>query len=328
MMRRRAWLGSALAGAAAAAWGAAPSAPAQAGAGPLAYITNQGSHNVSVLDVRAARVLTTIAVGKEPAGVVAVPARREVFVANAGAGTLSVIDARVQAVVAEISVGAGGAVGIDASADGRWVYVADWFGAQLLTVSAAQRRIQQRTPLGPAPAGVAADGALVWVAERDDNRVALLDPQAGRVLARVAVGEHPFGLLLDAPRQRLYVLNVYSNDVSVIDTTRRRVTATLPCGESPYGAALADGGQRLYVTNQRGDSLSVWQAGSLKPLPGIDGLGYPEGIAATGDTLVAVNWMDDDASLMDARTGAERVRVPVGKNPRAFGHFILPPPKG
>lgn len=321
-MRRRTLLGSALAGAAA-GWAGV----AQAGSGgPLAYITNQGSHNVSVLDIQAARVLATIAVGKEPAGVVAVPARREVFVANAGAGTLSIIDARTQTVAAEIGAGKGGAVGLDASADGRWVYVADWFGAQLLTVSTAQRRIVQRTALGPAPAGVAADGTLVWVAERDDNRVALLDPQAGRVLARVAVGEHPFGLLLDAPRQRLYALNVYSNSVSVIDTSSRRVTATLPCGESPYGAALADGGQRLYVTNQRGDSLSVWQADSLKPLPGIDGLGYPEGIAAVGDTLVAVNWMDDDACLMDARTGVERTRVAVGKNPRAFGHFILPPP--
>mgnify|MGYP002372793174 CR=1 FL=1 len=51
-------------------------------AAPFAYITNQGSHDVSVIDLAGPRVVATIPVGQAPAGVVAGP-RGEVFVANA-----------------------------------------------------------------------------------------------------------------------------------------------------------------------------------------------------------------------------------------------------
>ena len=74
--------------------------------------------------------------------------------------------------------------------------------------------------VGKAPAGVAASdrAGTVFVAERDDDSVALVDVDAQRVRSRVRVGSHPFALLFDAPRQRLYALNVQSDDVSVLDT--------------------------------------------------------------------------------------------------------------
>jgi YVTN family beta-propeller protein len=42
-----------------------------AGAAPFAYITNQGSHDVSVVDLATQTVIATVPVGRSPAGVVA-----------------------------------------------------------------------------------------------------------------------------------------------------------------------------------------------------------------------------------------------------------------
>ncbi|WP_233151604.1 YncE family protein [Pelomonas sp. KK5] len=295
-------------------------------AAALAYITNQGSHDVSVIDLDMQRVVATVPVGRSPAGVVAASAIGRVFVSNPDSRDISVIDMATQAVVGRLEAGQG-PVGIDASADGRRLYVADWYAGQLLVYALDARGAPPvRIPVGRAPAGVAAaDGALAYVAERDDDSVAAVDAAAGRVLGRVRVGAHPFALLLDAPRQRLYALNVMSDDVSVVDLrdpARMAVIATIPVGKAPYGAALADSGRLLYVTNQHDDSVSVIDADTLRPLRTLDGFGYPEGIAAQGDKVYVVNWMDDAVSVLDALTGRELRRIATGRNSRGFGAFI------
>ena len=63
-------------------------------AAPFAWITNQGSHDVSVLDLASGKQVATVPVGQAPAGVVAASARGQVFVANAGSNDVSVLDMR------------------------------------------------------------------------------------------------------------------------------------------------------------------------------------------------------------------------------------------
>ncbi|MEY8877942.1 MAG: YncE family protein [Leptothrix sp. (in: b-proteobacteria)] len=312
-------------------------------AAPLAFITNQGSHDVSVLDLaEPVRVVATVPVGAAPAGVVASVAAGRVFVANAAGNSVSVIDLARGQVVDTFAAGAG-AVGIDASADGRRLFVVDWYGAALRVFDARSHAPLAQVDLGAAPAGVVVngDGSVAWVAERDDDRIARIEvgrtdrsssssssseadtaAVTARLTDRIGVGSHPFALLLDAPRQRLYALNVQSDSVSVIDTATRRVIATLATGHAPYGAALADGGRLLYVTNQHADSVSVFDADTLAPLRTLTGFGYPEGIAAHADRVYVVNWMDDNLQVLDARSGTRLQSVDLGRNPRGFGAFI------
>ena len=214
---------------------------ASAGAAPFAYITNQGSHDVSVIDLATQHVVATVPVGRSPAGVVASSRAGRVFVSNPDSKTISVIDMRRQKVVNTLPAG-DGPVGIDISADGKRLYVADWYRGRLLAFDAQAANAAKplaSVAVGRAPAGVAAhpDGTTVFVAERDDDSVAVVDARARRVMARVRVGNHPFALLYDAPRSRLYALNVQSNDVSVVDMREIRrpaVIATVKVGKAPY----------------------------------------------------------------------------------------------
>jgi YVTN family beta-propeller protein len=297
---------------------------------PFAYITNQGSHDVSVIDLALQKVVATVPVGRSPAGVVASTRAGRVFVSNPDSKTISVIDMRRQTVVGTLAAG-DGAVGIDAAPDGSQVYAADWYGNRLLVFdtqpAAAQITAVASIQVGKAPAGVAASDrpGTVFVAERDDDSVALVDVAARRVRVRAQVGSHPFALLFDAPRQRLYALNVQSDDVTVLDTrdpNRLDVLATVKVGKAPYGAALTADGSLLYVTNQHDDSVSVIDAASLKPLRTLTGFAYPEGVAADKDRVYVVNWMDDNVSVLDARSGQTLASIATGKNSRGFGAFI------
>ena len=313
-------------------------APAMANAAPFAYITNQGSHDVSVIDLASQKVVALVPVGRSPAGVVAASRIGRVFVSNPDSKTISVIDMRAQRVVATLAAG-DGAVGIDATADGSHVYAADWYRNRLLVFdtraadsSTGQPSSGHATPVasievGKAPAGVAASdrAGTVFVAERDDDSVALVDVHARQVRLRATVGSHPFALLFDAPRQRLYALNVQSDDVTVLDTrdpNRLDVVATVKVGKAPYGAALAADGALLYVTNQHDDTVSVIDAASLKLVRTLTGFGYPEGVAAHADRVYVVNWMDDNVSVLDARSGEALGLIATGKNSRGFGAFI------
>ena len=317
--------------------GLATAAPLPASSEPFAYITNQGSHDVSVIDLATQKLVATVPVGRSPAGVVASSRAGRVFVSNPDSKTISVIDMRTQKVVATLVAGQG-PVGIDAAPDGSRLYAADWFANRLLvfdTGVAAAATAARDTPVasievGRAPAGVAASdrAGTVFVAERDDDSVALVDVNARRVRVRARVGSHPFALLFDAPRQRLYALNVQSDDVSVLDTrdpSRLNVIATVRVGKAPYGAALTADGRLLYVTNQHDDSVSVIDADTLTPLRTLTGFAYPEGVAAHDDRVYVVNWMDDNLSVLDAASGQALGTVATGKNSRGFGAFIGAP---
>jgi YVTN family beta-propeller protein len=308
---------------------------------PFAYVTNQGSHDVSVIDLALQKVIATVPVGRSPAGVVASSRVGRVFVSNPDSKTISVIDMRTQRVVQTLAAG-DGPVGIDAAPDGSRIYAADWFRDRLLVfasvnadpsagLAALSRYVLVASiEVGKAPAGVAASdrAGTVFVAERDDDSVALVDVNTQRVRVRAQVGKHPFALLFDAPRQRLYALNVLSDDVTVLDTSdpsRLDVIATLQVGKAPYGAALAAEGTLLYVTNQHDDTVSVIDAASLTLLRTLTGFSYPEGVAADKDRVYVVNWMDDNVSVLDAHTGRALGTVATGQNSRGFGAFIGAP---
>jgi len=306
---------------------------APAGAAPFAYITNQGSHDVSVIDLASQRVVATVPVGRAPAGVVASSRAGRVYVSNPESRTISVIDMRLQAVVDTLAAGSG-PVGLDVSADGARLLVADWYADRLLVYALVATGQQAASPLaiavGRAPAGVAAHrgGVLAFVAERDDDSVAVIDLAAQQVRSRVHVGTHPFALLHDAARERLYVLNVLSDDLSVVDTRnadRPVVIATVKVGKAPYGAALAQDGALLYVTNQHDDTVSVIDTTTLQVLRTLSGFGYPEGVAAHADKVYVVNWMDDNVAVLDAASGRRLATIATGQNSRGFGAFIGAP---
>ena len=127
----------------------------RSGAAPRAWVTNQGSHDVTVLSLApetpldARATLATVPVGRSPAGVVAVAARGEVVVSNADAPYLSVLSMDNPSEIARIDAPPG-IVGLAASADGQRLFAADWYGQQVLVIDLPGRRTLARVQIGRA----------------------------------------------------------------------------------------------------------------------------------------------------------------------------------
>jgi YVTN family beta-propeller protein len=87
-----------------------------------AYITNQGSNTVSVIDTATNTVTATIPVGSQPVGVAVAPDRSKAYVGNANSNDVSVIDTATNTVTATIPVGTF-PQGVAVTPHGRKVYV-------------------------------------------------------------------------------------------------------------------------------------------------------------------------------------------------------------
>jgi YVTN family beta-propeller protein len=155
------------------------------------------------------------------------------------------------------SVPSRGAGAIVLSADDSKLYVADTDNNQLVVVDNVTRKTTNiRVGNGPERAIVASDGR-VFVSNRQDRSVSLVDPVAGRELIRIAVGSEPTGLSLSPDGSQLVVANTTSNTLSIIDTKALAVTRTISTPADPYGVLFHPNG-KIYVTHQRSGAVSVY----------------------------------------------------------------------
>jgi YVTN family beta-propeller protein len=72
-----------------------------------AFVTNQLSDNLTVVDLATAQAIATIAIGGKPAGVAVAPDGRFAYVTSPDARALTVIDAATRQVTGRIEVGGG-----------------------------------------------------------------------------------------------------------------------------------------------------------------------------------------------------------------------------
>ena len=99
-------------------------------AAPLAFVTNQGPDNVTVLDLESGKTLATVAVDKDPAGVAWDARHRQIFISNPSAGSVSVIAADRPDKAHSFATGES-PLGIAADPTRDRVYVADFYSRRV-----------------------------------------------------------------------------------------------------------------------------------------------------------------------------------------------------
>jgi len=99
---------------------------------------------------------------------------------------------------------------------------------------------------------------LVYVTNTDSDCVTVIDRQEDMVVASIAVGKAPLGIVASVDGHRIYVANSGSDTISVIDTAANRVTNTISnLGYGPAELTLSEDRQTLYATNPDSDNVSV-----------------------------------------------------------------------
>jgi len=138
------------------------------------------------------------------------------------------------------------------------------------------------------------NGAQLYVSDWAGRAVLVVDPKSLRVVARIAVGEHPNQMIVHPKEDRLFVACASSNCVSVLDTRRGIVTETIstslfpraPEGSTPDALALSPDGETLYVANADNNCVAVIDvaARGKSQVKGFIPTGwYPTAVAVTPD---------------------------------------------
>src|SRR6516162_4539397 len=225
-----------------------------------AYITNDGSGNVSVIDTATNAVTATIAVGTAPFAVAGSPDGGTVYVASIDSDNVSAIATAMNKVTATIPVG-NYPQGVAVSPRGSTVYVANSHSNNVSVIDTATNRVTATVPVGSEPGGLAVtpDGGKVYVANFLSNNVSVIASATNKVSATIAVGANPFGVAVTPDGSTVYVANAGfgANTVSAIATTTNGLTATIPVGSEPGGVAVTPDGSKVYVANFLSNNVSV-----------------------------------------------------------------------
>ncbi|WJS85029.1 PQQ-binding-like beta-propeller repeat protein [Paracoccus sp. TOH] len=290
-------------------------AAAPAGAADLAFVTSQNADAVSVVDLGSGAVLAEAAVPGAPAPVAYDPAQGRAYVIAAETGGLTVLDETGKVIGGRALPE--GAFGIALASDGG-LFVTEWYQGRLIRLDAELRELWQ-VPTGRAPAGVASDGRLVAVADRDDDRVSIYDAETGALQARVATGTHPYAVAFHGGR--LWSADVQGDTVSVIDPQAGKRIGQVPTGSHPYGIAFAGG--RGFVTDQYAGTVTVFDPVTLKVVDRLETGDYPEGIAPLpdGSGVVVAHWDSNTLVWIDAASLEITREIALPDGPRAFGAF-------
>jgi YVTN family beta-propeller protein len=205
--------------------------------GSRLFISNEDAGTVTVLDVAAGKVVSTIKVGDN-----LTPDGRFIYVTSEEDGNVSVIDTASLTLAGTIPLGPRPR-STAFLPDGSRAYTSAENDHAIYVIDAVQRKLIERLPLsGPTwkPMGVATspDGSRVFVTTGRGGALVVLDAKTNKEIAVIPVGDRPWGLAVSPDGRTVYTANGSSNDVSFVDVESRAVTARVQTGNRPWGVAL------------------------------------------------------------------------------------------
>jgi len=230
-----------------------------------AYVTNQVSGTVSVIDTASALTSATpttstvpLPPGARPYAVAVTPDGTQVYVTDSASASVYVIDTAI-AVVSTINLPflGGRGLGVAFSPDGAHAYVSTWipqfdpaFGYpyDIFDIDTATKNAVEAfgNELGPEPGIVVTpDGSRVYFTSQDISIGYLV--AIGPTDSGATVGNFPFGISIAPPGSAAFtfggnatfVTNSGDNTVSVINTTTfTTAVPPIPVGTDPLGIAI------------------------------------------------------------------------------------------
>ena len=96
----------------------------------------------------------------------------------------------------------------------------------------------------------------MYVGNSRSDIVSVIDGQTNTVIARIRVGNEPYGIAFNPNNGDLYVTNRHSGTVSVIDGQNNTVIGNpIPVGAGVMGLAFNSNNGDIYVANNGGICL-------------------------------------------------------------------------
>ena len=231
--------------------GHTPTGVAFSPTGDLAFVTNQSSGTVAVVDVAKGTSVADVRVPAAPFVPFVSPDGRKLFVTT-NTSRVYVADSRTRALVDSITL-THAPNGFALDPDERRIYVSAFFGGSVHEIDVATNAVLRAFMPGGVPQGmtVSPDGRELFVA----NEAGWLDVYAlgtGERTARIALGGGGFGVALSPDQEHLYVSLPNAGRVQVVNTSSLRIAHTIEVGGVPRRIAFTRHGGVAVIPNEAG----------------------------------------------------------------------------
>ena len=288
---------------------------------PFAYIAENGSGNVSVINTPTNAVVATVALGAALQGIAVNPAGTRIYATTFTGDRTFVVNTATLALITTGAQAAGfNPAGIAFNATGTRGYVANVGVNSVLVFDPATFAALANVPVGVTPVRVAVNpaGTRVYVTNAASNNVSVIDTTNNTVVGTVVVGTNPRGVAVNPTGSRVYVTNASAGSVSVIDTSTNLVIATVAVGTNPDSVAVNPAGTFAYVTNGGSNSVSVIDTAGNTVVATVPVGSAPEGVALNpaGTFAYVANFGGGSVSVIDTGSNTVVATTTVGSNPR------------
>jgi YVTN family beta-propeller protein len=184
--------------------------------------------------------------------------------------------------------------------------VVDVVDLKNLTVEKAKIKVGNT----PNSAAINPNKTQVFVTNRGDGTVSIIDPLTDTVISTIKVGVWPHGVTFNADGSKAYVANLSSNSLSVIDTATLTVTNTITVKNNPVAMVVAQG--QLYVTEDGGNGVIVVDVKSDTIISDIQLPGKPFGLSTNsqGTKIYVADRTNNSVDVIDTASNTLEAIIP------------------
>jgi YVTN family beta-propeller protein len=305
----------------------------------VAYVANNASSTVSVIDPATQVEVAVIQVPGQPGGVAVRPDGERVYVTlpgdvsnlfsvftQGGSNAVAVIDPTVDPpTVTTIPVGSR-PTGMVASPDGRWVYVANTASHTISVIDAQSQTVSDTFPAGLFPIGLALspDGQRLYVARPARSDIGVFDAASHVEQTQIQLNNFLVVSVAASPDGRYLFAGAGSNSaIRVIDTaTLSEVPTTGVTSSAARGISFTPDGRFVYSATNPVGVIDVNQL-ALQSSVAIGGSGFASAVTPDGRYALITDFTSH-VQLVDVATQTDAGTIAVGLKPAGVG--VVPQP--
>jgi PQQ-dependent catabolism-associated beta-propeller protein len=216
---------------------------------------------IAVVDTRQNKLLKVLKAGSDPEQFDLSKDGKRMFVANEDIATTSVVDTGSGEVIERVAVGKE-PEGVVVSPNGRWVLVTNESDNAVSIIDASTLKVLRSVKVGhrPRDAAFTPDSKTAYVSGEFDAslyRMAVPEGEPVQRVLQMRKEARPMAVILDTPRNRIYMTTGRGRTVAVIDLKSSKLLKEIEVGTRPWGMAMSEDGRFLYTANGPSNDISV-----------------------------------------------------------------------
>ena len=203
--------------------------------GNIAFVANEKSGTISVIDVDLLTVTKEFEVGEVPHNIRFDSQGNTAYVTLQGEDKIAVIDVKNLEMKDSISVQKL-PHNLDLSPDNRYLYTTNIGTSDVAVIDLHTKEIIKRIKVSAGHHGidVTNDGARIYVSGIGADKVNVIDAESLEVVKQIDVGMGPHGVRANEDGSKVYVGVTTTNEVLVIDSTSLEIDEKIQVGKVPF----------------------------------------------------------------------------------------------